>query len=141
MGFLGELHPLVKQNYSFSEAPVLAAELDMCPLMEAIPEKRLVKPVPLFPPVIEDIAVVVNEDVPAADVFDVIRKAGGNLLVDIQLFDIYMGKQIGEGEKSLAFKLFYQAENKTLNDKEATKLRNKIVRMLEHEINAKLRSR
>ena len=63
------------------------------------------------------------------------------MLVDIQLFDIYKGKQIGEGEKSLAFKLFYQAENKTLNDKEATKLRNKIVRVLEHELKAKLRSK
>ena len=140
-GVLGEMHPLVKQQYNFGDAPILAAELDMSILLNSIPEKRLVKPVPLFPPVIEDIAVVVNEDIPAADVFKTIRKAGGTLLVDIQLFDIYKGKQIGEGEKSLAFKLFYQAENKTLNDKEATKLRNKIVRVLEHELNAKLRSK
>ena len=58
----------------------------------------------------------------------------------VKLFDIYKGKQVGAGEKSLAFKLVYQAPNKTLNDKEATKLRNKIVRMLENDLGAKLRS-
>ena len=140
LGVIGELHPLIKQKYDFSDSPVLAAELDICTLYESIPERRTVIPVPLFPPVIEDIAVIVNESVPAADVFSVIRKAGGDLLADVKLFDIYKGKQVGAGEKSLAFKLVYQAPNKTLNDKEATKLRNKIVRMLENDLGAKLRS-
>ncbi len=140
LGVIGELHPLIKKKYDFSDSPVLAAELDICTLYESIPERRTVIPVPLFPPVIEDIAVIVNESVPAADVFSVIRKAGGDLLADVKLFDIYKGKQVGAGEKSLAFKLVYQAPNKTLNDKEATKLRNKIVRMLENDLGAKLRS-
>ena len=140
VGVLGEVHPVIMERYDFHDTPVLAAELDMCTIIGSVPEKHLVIPVPLFPPVIEDIAVIVDENTPAADVFSAIRKAGGNLLADVKLFDIYKGKQIGEGEKSLAFKLYYQAQNKTLNDKEAKKLRNKIIRLLEIELKAKLRS-
>lgn len=140
LGILGELHPMVKEQYDFGEAPVLAAEFDLEVLLAAIPTRHEVQPVPVFPPVLEDIAVIVDEDLPAAQIVEVIRKAGGKLLTEVQLFDTYRSKQIGDGKKSLAYNLTYQAPDRTLNDKEATKIRQRIIRLLDKELGAKLRS-
>jgi phenylalanyl-tRNA synthetase beta chain len=69
-----------------------------------------------------------------------IRQTGGKTLARVRLFDVYRGAQIGEGKKSLAYSLTYQAPDRTLTDEEAAAIRNKIVRRLEHELGAKLRS-
>jgi phenylalanyl-tRNA synthetase beta chain len=90
--------------------------------------------------VLEDLAVVVNESVTSAEVEAVIRKGGGDYLAKVQMFDIYRGKQLGEGKKSLAFSLTYIAPDHTLTDKEVSKLRNKIIHLLDQELDAKLRS-
>ena len=88
---------------------------------------------------LEDIALILDESIPAAQVEALIRQTGGKVLTDVKLFDVYRGEQIGAGKKSLAYSLTYQAE-KTLTDKEAAAIRNKIVRRLENELGAKLRS-
>jgi len=119
---------------------VLAAELNVHVLMEAMPERFNVEPVSSYPPVLEDIAVIVGEEVPAARVEAVIRQAGGNLLRSVNLFDIYRGAQIGEGKKSLAYSLTYQAPDRTLTDAEAAQVRQRVVRRLEQELGARLRS-
>lgn len=139
LGTIGELHPLVKDRYDFSDAPVLAASFDMQALMDNIPVRYQTRSVPTQPPVLEDIALILDEDIPAAKVSALIAQTGGKTLVDVRLFDVYRGKQIGKGKKSLAYSLTYQSEERTLTDKEAAKIRNKIVKRLENELGAKLR--
>jgi phenylalanyl-tRNA synthetase beta chain len=140
IGHLGELHPLVKEHYDLGAAPVLAAELDLDALLGAVPARYEVSGVPVFPPVLEDIAVVVDESTPADQVVAAIREGGGKLLTGVQLFDIYRGAQLGAGKKSLAYSLTYQAPDRTLTDEEATKVRQRIIRRLEEALGAKLRS-
>jgi phenylalanyl-tRNA synthetase beta chain len=139
-GVFGELHPLVKQHFDFAPAPVLAAEIDLELLMKLATVRYEIKPVPVFPPVLEDIAVIVDEQVPATGIVDVIRQAGGKLLADVRLFDTYRGEQIGAGKKSMAYALTYMAPDRTLTDAEAAQIRQRIIRRLEQELGAKLRS-
>jgi len=93
-----------------------------------------------FPPIIEDIAVIVDEILSAAELEKAIWSAGGNLLQAVKLFDIYRGEKIGSGKKSMAYNLTYQAPDRTLTDKDAATVRNRIVRTLEKSFNAILRS-
>jgi phenylalanyl-tRNA synthetase beta chain len=139
IGLLGEIHPLVQERFEFGDAPVLAAEFDLNLLRQAQSAIQ-VEPVPAYPPVLEDIAVIVDEAIPAAQVDGLIRQTGGKTLTRVRLFDVYRGAQIGDGKKSLAYSLTYQAPDRTLTDEEAAAIRNKIVRRLEHELGAKLRS-
>jgi phenylalanyl-tRNA synthetase beta chain len=135
----GELHPLVKEKYEVGDAPVIVAEFDLEKLRSVSPSYGVV-PVSEFPPVYEDIAVIVDEAVPAARIEALIRQTGGKSVSSVRLFDLYRGDQIGAGKKSLAYSLAYQAADKTLTDAEAAVIRNKIVRRLEQELGAKLRS-
>ncbi len=140
VGVLGELHPLVKANYELGESPVIVAEFNLSPLLESARILFDVEAVPTYPPVLEDLAVVVDEGVTAAEVEAVIRKGGGKSLRDVQLFDIFRGEQVGKDKKSLAFSLKYIAPDRTLTDKEVTKQRNKIIALLARELDAELRS-
>jgi phenylalanyl-tRNA synthetase beta chain len=139
IGVFGELHPLVKDKYEFGEPPVLVAEFDLNALRTAVSADYALAPVPEVPPVLEDIALILDEAIPAAKVEALIRQTGGKVLTGVKLFDVYRGEQVGAGKKSLAYSLTYQAE-KTLTDKEAAAIRNKIVRRLENELGAQLRS-
>ena len=96
-------------------------------------------PLSAHPPVYEDLAIVVDEDVPAAQVRDVIIGAGAPLVRSITLFDVYRGAQVTAGSRSLAYRLTYQAEDRTLTDEEVARVRDKIVRRLEEELDARLR--
>lgn len=138
VGVLGELHPLVKEKFDLGDAPVLAAEFDLAALRAAVPDYGI-RPVPEFPPILEDIAVIVDESVPAARVETLIRQTGGSSVTDVRLFDVYHGDQVGAGKKSLAYNLTYQAADKTMTDAEAAQIRNRIVKRLEQELGAKLR--
>jgi phenylalanyl-tRNA synthetase beta chain len=139
LGVFGELHPLLKSRYEFGNAPVLAAELDLSVLL-GLQAAYAIQPVFSFPPMLEDIALVVDETVPAGKVEALIRQTGGSLLTGVRLFDVFRCAQIGEGKKSLAYALTYQAPDRTLTDKEAAQLRNKIVKRLETETGARLRA-
>jgi phenylalanyl-tRNA synthetase beta chain len=138
VGVFGELHPLVKDRYEFGNAPVIVAEFDLDALRNATPAYSIV-PVSEFPPVYEDIAVIVDESIAAARVESLIRQTGGKTVTNVRLFDVYRGEQIGAGKKSLAYSLTYQSD-KTMTDAEAAAIRNKIVKRLEYEVKAKLRS-
>jgi len=118
---------------------VCIAEFDLDALVEAAAGGAY-RTVSRFPVVREDIAVLVDEAAPAAQVEAVIWKAGGELLRDVRLFDLYRGEQIGAGRKSLAYRLVYQADDRTLTDDDATKIRGKIVKALERELGATLRA-
>ncbi len=139
IGAFGELHPRVAEKYDFAGSPVLVADLDLDVLRSTAPRQE-VRPVPEFPPVLEDIAVIVDEGVPASRVEDLIRQTGGKSLSSVHLFDVYRGDQVGPGKKSLAYSLAYQSTEKTLTDAEAAAIRNRIVRRLEQEVGARLRS-
>jgi phenylalanyl-tRNA synthetase beta chain len=138
VGVFGELHPLVKEKYELGDSSVIVADFGLSALRNAAPTYEI-KPVSEFPPVYEDIAVIVDEAVPAARIEGLIRQTGGKTMTNVQLFDVYRGEQIGAGKKSLAYSLTYQAD-KTMTDAEAAAIRTKIVKRLEHEVGAKLRS-
>jgi phenylalanyl-tRNA synthetase beta chain len=138
IGVFGELHPLVKDGYEIGDVPVIAAEFDADVLRE-IPPTYDVKPVVDVPPILEDIAVILDESVPASRVEALIRQTGGKMLTNVKLFDVYRDEKIGMGKKSLAYNLTYQSD-KTMTDAEAAAIRKKIVKRLEHEVGAKLRS-
>ena len=138
VGVFGELHPLVKEKYDFEDSPVIVAEFDLDALRNATPTYGIA-PVSEFPPVLEDIAVIVDESVTAERVEGLIKQTGGKIVTRVRLFDVYRDEKIGAGKKSLAYNLTYQSE-KTLTDAEAAAIRTKIVKRLEHEVGAKLRS-
>jgi phenylalanyl-tRNA synthetase beta chain len=140
IGVFGELHPLVKENYDFGAAPVLAADIDLDALTGVIPWRYATQSVPVHPPVLEDIAIIIDEELPAARVEQVIRQAGGKMLARLRLFDVFRSEAIGAGKKSLAYSLAYQDPERTLTDADATQIRQKIIRRLEQELGAKLRS-
>jgi phenylalanyl-tRNA synthetase beta chain len=95
--------------------------------------------VPRFPAALRDIALVVEESVPAERVVREIRAAGGDLLRDVRLFDLYRGESIPAGTKSLAYALTYQAEDRTLTDKEVDRAHKKIADRLKHVLKAQIR--
>jgi phenylalanyl-tRNA synthetase beta chain len=137
-GVFGELHPLVKDKFEVGDAPVLAAEFDL-DLLRSVSPTYGVKPVADVPPVLEDIALILDESVPASKVEALIRQTGGKVLTNVKLFDVYRDEKIGAGKKSLAYNLTYQSD-KTMTDAEAAAIRKKIVKRLENELAAKLRS-
>ena len=139
IGWLGELHPEVKGNYHFLLPAVLAADLDIDRLYSLSVGRFESVPVPAYPPVIEDLAVIVGESTPNVEIVNAILQAGGFLLKRADLFDIFRGEQVGAGNKSLAYRLTWQAPNRTLNDQEVGKLREKVIQKLEKELKAKVR--
>ncbi|CAG0989479.1 phenylalanyl-tRNA synthetase beta chain [Anaerolineales bacterium] len=138
VGVFGELHPLVKEKFEFGDSPVIVAEFDLEKLRTMTPSYGI-QPFSEFPPIYEDIALILDEAVPAATVEALIRQTGGKIVTDVKLFDVYRDEKIGVGKKSLAYSLTYQAE-KTMTDAEAAAIRGKIVKRLEREVGAKLRS-
>ena len=144
VGIMGELHPLVRQQYNFTDpaqsGPILTAELNLDSILPQIPERFDIDPIPAFPPVLEDIAVVLDEQIPAAKVVDTIKKAGGQVVKQVDLFDVYRGAQIGVGKKSLAYGITYQSPDRTLTDKDVAKIRKRIIQGLKNELGAVLRS-
>ena len=138
VGVLGELHPLTKEKYEFGNAPVIVAEFDLEALHIINPTYGII-PVADVPPVLEDIAVIVDESVPAERVASLIKQTGGKTVTRVHLFDVYRDEKIGVGKKSLAYNLTYQSD-KTMTDADAAAIRTKIVKRLEHELSAKLRS-
>lgn len=140
VGVFGELHPLVHERYDFPEMPVVAATLDLRPILDQVPERYPLSDVPAFPPVLEDLAFVVSDDLPAERVRQLILDSGKPLVTEVHQFDLYRGDQIGAGKKSLAYSIVYQAPDRTLTDDEVAKVRAGIIKQLETKIGAMLRS-
>lgn len=139
LGVFGELHPQVQAQYDFGSHAVQVATLNLDVLYDLVPERFDSESVPAFPPVLEDLAFIVDETIPASHVAELIRHSGANLLSALSLFDVYRSEQIGKGKKSLAYQLVYQHPERTLTDDEVAKLRQRIVRRLEQELGAQLR--
>jgi phenylalanyl-tRNA synthetase beta chain len=141
LGDFGVLHPKVAQACGLGERTVLVAEFDVDALQAATPVRFSYTPVPRFPAALRDIAVVVDEAIPAEQIESEIRKAGGDLLSGVRLFDLYRGNQIPAGTKSLAYALSYQAADRTLADKEIDKAHKKIEDRLKNVLKATIRGK
>ncbi len=139
LGWIGEVHPQVLKKYKLPNRPLPAAVLEIQALLGEVELLFEVAAIPDQPPVLEDLALVVDESVPAQDVQAMIEQTGGSVLRKVRLFDLYRGDQLGAGKKSLAYSLVYQDPEKTLTDKDVLKIRDKIVKRLEKELGAKLR--
>ena len=140
VGVLGEVHPLVREAFDLPDQPVCLAEFDLEALLEQAEAARYFEPISRFPAVIQDLAVVVDEEVPAQRVREVILRAGGELLRRVELFDVYRGEPVPPGKKSLAYSLTYQAQDRTLTDQEVAQVQERIVRCLAEELGARLRA-
>ncbi|MBN2469776.1 MAG: phenylalanine--tRNA ligase subunit beta [Anaerolineae bacterium] len=139
-GVLGEVHPRVLGAFDLpDDLPVMMAELDLDAILAGAQAMHMISPVPTQPAVYQDLALVVNAETLAAEVEAVLREAGGDLLEDVRLFDVYTGEPIPAGQKSLAYALTFRAPDQTLNEKAVNKLRQKIVKAAEHKLGAKLR--
>ena len=132
-GWLGELHPRVL------EGTWGAFELDLDALIEAAPESIGYAEVSPYPEVRQDLAFVVDENVASAELVTAIREAAGEALHHVEPFDEYRGEQIGDGKRSLAFRVAFGSNERTLTDEEATKLRARIVAALQSRFGAELR--
>ena len=142
IGHAGELHPGVGKGFDLRierGQPVLAADLDLETILPLIPDSHRITPLSPYPPVREDLALVVDRSVPAATVESALRQNGGALLTDVALFDVFEGDTLPQGKKSLAFHLTFQAPDRTLTDKDVSKLRGRILRALDQQLAAKLR--
>lgn len=139
IGVLGEVAAPVRDNFDLPGQRVCLAEFDLDALLARVPQLTCFEAVSRFPAVTQDLAVVVDEGTPAAQVHAAIVGTGGRLLWRAELFDVYRGAQIPAGRKSLAYALTYQAADRTLTDEEVSKLQARIQRTLEKELGAQLR--
>ncbi len=142
VGTMGALHPQVVEAYDFRtlrKQPVLAADIDLELLYPHFEQRSVFEPVSSYPAVREDLAIIVDRRVSAAEVAESLTKAGGFLLKDVELFDVYEGQQIPSGKKSLAYHLTFQSPSKTLTDKDVAKQRARIIKQLEQRLGARLR--
>lgn len=128
IGYLGEVHPTVAKSHDVTA--VVAAELNLGLVADALPSAVTYEPISTFPPAREDIAVVVDSDVAAADVIAAVHASGGKSLKQATVFDVFEGEQVGEGKKSLAIRLTYSAPDRTLTDKDTEKARASITKKL-----------
>jgi phenylalanyl-tRNA synthetase beta chain len=133
-GVLGELHP------TLLDGALGAFELDLDTLFNAVPERVVYEDVFTYPAVMQDIAVVVDEDVEAGSLVQVAREAAGSMLRDARVFDVYRGEQVGAGRKSVAIHLAFQSPERTLTDEEAAELRGRVVGALTERFGAELRA-
>jgi phenylalanyl-tRNA synthetase beta chain len=138
LGTVGEMHPDVAERYGISER-VYTCELLFSAIMGQSETDIIYTPLPKYPAVTRDIALLVDEEVTVASIMDIISGKGGKLLENAELFDVYRGKQIESGKKSVAFALTYRDAGKTLTDDEVSKVHNNILSGLEKELNAVLR--
>ncbi len=139
VGVVGELHPQLRADLDLPDLPVALMELDLDALLAGWGAQQEMVEFLLQPPVFEDLALLVDENVAASQVVSLIRQTGGKLLVDVRLFDVYRGGQIPTGKKSLAYSLTFQAADRTLTAEDTAKARQKIVARLERELGATLR--
>ena len=138
IGTIGEMHPDVAERYGISER-VYTCELLFTIVMSQSKTEIIYKPLPKYPAVTRDIALLVDENVTVGSIMDIIEENGGDLLEKAELFDVYRGKQIESGKKSVAFALTYRDAEKTLTDDEVSEVHKNILSGLEKGLNAVLR--
>lgn len=138
IGYMGEIHQDVRAVYGL-DAPACCAELDLDALVAAADLTRAYSPLDRYPASLRDISLLADESVTVGALCALIQSNGGGILESVSLFDVYRGKQIPEGKKSLSFSLTYRASDRTLTDEEVEKVHNGILETLRTETGASLR--
>jgi phenylalanyl-tRNA synthetase beta chain len=137
LGVIGELHPKVAAAFEI-EGTVGLFEIEVTALLPCVTGHRIYRPVPRFPAIIRDLALVVDAGTSHQQITDIIH--GFSLITGVKLFDVYSGKQVAEGKKSLAYRLVYQSDKHTLTDEEVNKVQEQLLKRLAKELGATLRS-
>jgi phenylalanyl-tRNA synthetase beta chain len=138
VGWIGELHPIVARTWDIDAAALFEVDLDrVLQHAEAVPQYV---DLTSFPALHLDLSITLAEDVPAATVLRTVGEAGGELLSDVRVFDLYRGEQVGEGRKSLALALSFRAPDRTLTDEDVAPLRERIVESLREALGGELRA-
>ena len=135
IGFLGRIHPSIKKD------DIYVVEFNLSKLINKTVKPIKYKEVSKYPEVNKDLAFIVKKDVTVAEIMNQIKKSGGRLLTNIDVFDVYTGENVGVDEKSIAFSLTFNDPTKTLNDEEVTTVFNKIINDVETKMGAKLRDK
>jgi phenylalanyl-tRNA synthetase beta chain len=130
IGFLGEISPNILQKMKITKKCV-AFNIDFKQLLKLVSEEHEYEPLSSFPAAVRDLAILVPKGTKVVEVLNKINVAGGRLVRDVDIFDIYEGEELPEDKKNLAFHIIYQAEDKTLSSEEIDKLQKKIIRILE----------
>jgi phenylalanyl-tRNA synthetase beta chain len=138
VGVLGEIHPDVCDKFGL-DVPAYAAELNLDILYANAKLDKKYKALPKYPAVSRDMALIVEDGILVQEIEDIIKKQGAPLVESVKLFDIYKGKQIPEGKKSIAYAIIYRKESSTLTDAEVNKVHDKILKTLEYRLGAQLR--
>ena len=138
IGMIGEIHPDVMDGYHI-ETKVYCCEINFGSVVRLANRTRYYSPLPKYPAMARDIALLVKEEVQVSDIEAIIKDAGSALLESVALFDVYRGKQIPEGQKSVAFSLTYRALDRTLTDEEVVKIHDKVLKALNDNLGAALR--
>ena len=135
VGFIGQIHPLVAQNYDI-DTDIYCAEINFTKLFDLrLPEATYV-PLPKYPSVTRDLSFICDESVTVSQAENVIAGSAGKLLRNVSLFDIYRGKGVDDGKKSLAFSLELRADDRTLTDTDTEQVMTKVLTALEKELSA-----
>ena len=138
VGFLGQVHPLVTQNYGM-ECEVYCAEINFSKLFELKKPEATYVPLPKYPSISRDLSLVCDESVTVAEIENVITASAGKLLRNVRLFDIYRGANLGENKKSLAFSLELRADDRTLTDADSEAVITKVLAALQETCGISLR--
>ena len=138
IGIMGEIHPDVAENYEI-KSKVNIAELDVEKIIKLKKESIKVKASPKYPAVLRDIAIVVNEEILIGELMDAIYDVNPHIIESVKLFDIYQGKHIEKGFKSVAFSIVFRRSDRTMKEKEIVKLYDKVLKNLDNKFDAKLR--
>ena len=139
LGIMGEIHPDVAENYGMDGMRIYCCELMFGQIVRRADTEIVYTPLPKYPSTSRDIALLVYEDMEVGRIEKVIRERGGAILESVRLFDVYRGKQVEEGKKSVAFTLVYRDMNKTLTDQEVAEVHEGVLKALREELGAVLR--
>jgi phenylalanyl-tRNA synthetase beta chain len=137
IGILGQLHPALSKKYDLDDTVV--CQLDLEQLLDASTDEVIYQPVPRYPGITRDLALLVGESVPVSQIEAGIRAVAGELLKTVTLFDVFTGEQVEDGKKSIAFNLVYRSDDRTLTDEEVQHAHHGVVAYLEDTFGAKLR--
>jgi phenylalanyl-tRNA synthetase beta chain len=137
-GFLGEVSPDLIRQWDIGRSATIF-EIDFGQVVEALPDRPRFQPIPKFPETYRDISLLVDQEVPSREIYDLIRETSAPLIRRVDLYDYFEGKKIEQGKKSLTFSLAFQSTEKTLTDEEVKPVFEKIVQTLSEKLGAKLR--
>jgi phenylalanyl-tRNA synthetase beta chain len=137
VGFIGQIHPNVQKEMDLKETYVF--ELSLKSILEAETAPLHYEPIPRFPSITRDIALVVEKEKTAGELENIIKNAGGNLLKEVQVFDLYEGEHMEPGKKSIAFSLKYYDPERTLTDEDVNKAHEKVLQAVKEQAGAVLR--